>query len=236
MSLRGEGALGYKRSRPGSNTSKELNPDERNVYNLIKSKGDMGIWKGDIRRELNMNNTKIIDNCVKALQLNQMIREVPDVKAKGKKRLMAMEFEPSKELTGGVWYQDGILDEDLIDNLKLVCLKLLSRHKVATADGLRHEINNLDGAFHVEVTVDQVKEILDNLILEKEISKVKSNGMGEFASFPVNVDCYKLKSKRAKMGAFSMIPCGVCPQINHCAPDGIISPVTCVYYTKWLEF
>lgn len=235
MSLRG-GTLGLKRRHPGSDgSSNELNADERNVYNLIKSKGDMGIWKGDIRKELNITNSKIVDNCTKSLQLKQMIKEVPNVQAKGKKRLMAMEFEPSKELTGGVWYQDGMLDEELIKILKKFCLIRLNRLKIATADGMRHEIKK-ERVCNVELTIEQVKEILENLVLEKEITRVKSNGMGELASFPINAVCYKLKSQREKVGAFSLIPCGVCPRINHCAPDGIISPVTCVYYNKWLEF
>uniref|UniRef100_A0A803LF40 DNA-directed RNA polymerase III subunit RPC6 n=1 Tax=Chenopodium quinoa TaxID=63459 RepID=A0A803LF40_CHEQI len=132
MSGRG-GISGLKRPRPGSDGSKELTADERNVYNLIKDKGDMGIWKGDIRKELNITNAKTIDNCVKSLQLKQMIKEVPNVQAKGKKRLMAMEFEPSKELTGGVWYHDGMLDEDFIENLKRVCLQRLSKQLMECA-------------------------------------------------------------------------------------------------------
>ncbi|KAL2934850.1 DNA-directed RNA polymerase III subunit RPC6 [Bienertia sinuspersici] len=235
MSGRG-GALALKRKRPGSDgPMKELDTDENNIYNLIKSKGDTGIWKGDIRRELNITNTKIIDNCVKSLQSKQMIKEVSNVQAKGKKRLMAMEFEPSKELTGGVWYREGLLDDELIKLLKRLCLKKLTKMKVATADGMRHEIK-MSGGFNYDFTVEEVKEVLDNLVLEKEITRVKSNGLREFAMFPINADCYKLKSKQTETGAFSLIPCGICPRINHCAPDGIISPVSCVYYTKWLEF
>ncbi|KMT09970.1 hypothetical protein BVRB_5g121860 [Beta vulgaris subsp. vulgaris] len=233
MSIRG-GSLGLKRKRPGlDGPSKELTSDERNIHDLIKSKGDMGIWKGDIRKELNIANAKIVDNCVKSLQGKQLIKEVPNVQAKAKKRLMAIEFEPSTELTGGVWYQDGLLNEDLIKGLKKFCLYRLSKRKIATADGIRHEIKSHKG---VEMSVEQVKEILDNLVLEKEISRLKGNGIGELASFPINADCYKFKPQNTKVGAFAVIPCGVCPRINHCAPDGIISPISCTYYSKWLEF
>lgn len=35
---------------------------------------------------------------------------------------------------------------------------------------------------------------------------------------------------------FTSIPCGVCPVIDQCSEGGQISPQTCVYYQKWLEF
>ena len=36
--------------------------------------------------------------------------------------------------------------------------------------------------------------------------------------------------------AFTSTPCGVCPVFNECREDGLISPQTCMYYDKWLEF
>ena len=80
-----------------------------------------------------------------------------------------------------------------------------------------------------DLSFEQVKEILDDLILNNNILKVKSNGLGEFASFPIGAYCYKLKQRTKKLGAMASIPCDVCPCINHCAPDGIISPTTCKY-------
>lgn len=232
-----KGGLPLKRKRPGSDDpTKNLTPEERPLYNLIRSKGDMGIWKGDIRKELNIANLRVIDNSIKSLISKQMIKEVANIQAKGKKRLMAVEFEPSKDLTGGVWYgMDGNLDTAFIDNLTKVVRASLSRQKVATADGLCHAINN-SGGFAVELTVEQLKEILANMVSEKEIVQVKSKGLGEFAGFPIGADCFKLKPRSTKVGALASVPCGVCPRINQCNPDGIISPATCVYYTKWLEF
>lgn len=30
-------------------------------------------------------------------------------------------------------------------------------------------------------------------------------------------------------------PCGVCPVINQCSEDGLITPSTCIYMTQWLD-
>jgi DNA-directed RNA polymerase III subunit RPC6 len=31
-------------------------------------------------------------------------------------------------------------------------------------------------------------------------------------------------------------PCGICPVIHACTEDGVISPRTCIYLPKWLEY
>ncbi|KAJ8439036.1 hypothetical protein Cgig2_014456 [Carnegiea gigantea] len=166
----------------------------------------MGIVKTDITKELKMTIPKVT-NSIKSLQTKQMIKEVPDIQCKGKKRLLAAEFEPSKDLTGGVWYDNGRLDTHLIETLKQVSLKALADQKIATPDGIRHFLNRVMTG---DLTVDQVKEILDNLILEKKIVKVRSNGLGEFAAFPMGADCYKLKQREEKVGAMASIPCEIC--------------------------
>ncbi|KAH9604633.1 hypothetical protein KSS87_016974 [Heliosperma pusillum] len=232
MSFRG-GTLGIKRKRPGSDV-KELTRDEKPMFELIRSKGNMGIWKGNIRRELNCDNIKVVDNCVKSLIGKGFIKEVPDVKAKGKKRLMAKEFEPSTELTGGVWYQDGVFDVDMIENLRKACGGIINRQKVSTADGILNAIKK-SGGLQFELNIDHIKLVLHTLCLENTIFKVKSNGLGEFVSIPIGSECYKIRSKQKKAGALASIPCGACQRINQCDPNGIISPAKCEYYTKWLE-
>jgi len=37
-------------------------------------------------------------------------------------------------------------------------------------------------------------------------------------------------------GFLTEFPCGMCPLMDRCSENGIISPQTCVYFTKWLEF
>ncbi|XP_074310214.1 uncharacterized protein LOC141645971 [Silene latifolia] len=231
MSFRGVTA-GMKRQRPGSN-AKELAPEEKSTFELIHSTGNMGIWLWSIKKEL---KSIPVDKCVKFLKGRGLIKEVPDVNATGrnKKKLMATEFEPSSDLTGGVWYQDGVFDTDMIESLRKVCKSLINRHKVMTADGILNAMKK-SGALQFEMKIEQVKQILDTLCLENVIFKVKSNGLGEFVSFPFGSECYKPRLKQKKTGALASIPCGACTHINQCDPNGIVSPVTCEYYTKWLE-
>ncbi|KAF2299655.1 hypothetical protein GH714_002230 [Hevea brasiliensis] len=149
---------------------------------------------------------------------------------------MATEFEPSKEITGGAWYVEGNLDTEFIQILKEQCTKQIYKLKVATLEGVTDSIKR-SGVLNVELTKQQIDEILKALVLDNEIIELKSNGMGEFASIPVGKICYKCISKgniggEPRTGAMASIPCGVCPRIRQCTPDGIISPQTCVYYSK----
>ncbi|GAB2297179.1 hypothetical protein Dimus_031292 [Dionaea muscipula] len=238
---RGGGGLKRRRDEPGG----DLTKDECSVYNLIQSKGNMGIWKGDVKRELKTIQAKVIDNCIKNLKTKAVIKEVVNVHSKGKSRLMAMDIEPSTELTGGVWYSvEGNLDEGLIDSLNEVCLQHVRRSIVTTAEGIHNFVRTnalTKQIFKVEISLQQIKEILSSMVLDNTIIELKSTGYGEFLKFPSGSLCYKLNKKAAaqqgpRTGALASIPCGVCPRINQCSPGGVISPITCSYYAQWLDF
>ncbi|MCD7452843.1 hypothetical protein HAX54_018284 [Datura stramonium] len=94
----------------------------------------------------------------------------------------------------------------------------------------------------VECTSQQVAEILNSVVLDNAVIEVKSTGLGEYHSIPIGSVCYRIAAVDAlgtgpkTIGPMASIPCGACPRISLCTPDGIISPQTCVYYTKWLNF
>lgn len=230
-----EGPSSLKRKRPDSNLTKE----ERILYDVVRSKTDMGIWRADLKNETKLAEN-MINKSLKSLLAKNLIKEVVNIHKKGKKHYMGAEFEPSKEITGGDWYVNGSLDTEFINVLKEQCRKLIYKQTVATLDGIS-DIIRRSGVFKVQFTKQQIEEILRNLVLDNEVMEVTSSGMGEFDSIPEGKLCYKCKSKggtkgEVKIGAMASIPCGVCPRISQCTPDGIISPTTCVYYTKWLDF
>ncbi|XP_061345824.1 uncharacterized protein LOC133291561, partial [Gastrolobium bilobum] len=197
------------------------------------------IWTRDMKRETNLPDN-VVKKSLKFLQSKNLTKEVVNIQNKGRKHYMAAEFEPSKEITGGDWYTEGSLDTEFINIAKDVCMRYIFRQKVATHEGVS-EWSRKSGVFAVEVTTQQIEEILRTLVLDDEIIEVTSTGFRDFASVPVGKICYRSKSKggvrgEQKPGAMASIPCGVCPRINFCTPDGIVSLRTCVYYQKWLDF
>ncbi|KAI5673724.1 hypothetical protein M9H77_14088 [Catharanthus roseus] len=238
MSHSGE-AASLKRKRPGSNPVTQSLPDaERAVLNVITSKENMGIWVRDIKKETNLSDT-VVNKSLKSLLGKKLIKEFVNIQNKGRKHYMAMEFEPSKEVTGGAWYVEGNLDKGFINELKELCLRIISLQKVATVETV-YDFLEKKKAVKVACTKQQIAEIVNSLVLDNEIIEVKSTGLGEYHSIPIGEQCYRIANvagvdKGPKIGAMASIPCGMCPRISQCTPDGIISPRTCVYYKKWLD-
>ncbi|GAA0164474.1 DNA metabolism protein [Lithospermum erythrorhizon] len=225
---------GLKRKKPEPDVNRFLTDQDRAVLSAIKKKEDTGMFKGDIKIE-----TKLIDRdlnkALKNLESHNLIKVVVNIKNKTKKHYVAVEFKPSKEISGGVWYKDGNLDTEHIQKLKYLCS--IVTKKAATLDAI-HDL--LKKRAEPDLKKEQVSEILTSMVLSNELIEVKSTGYGEFHSIPIGTLCYKVASaagidKGPKVGAMASIPCGACPRISKCTPDGLISPSTCVYFTKWLD-
>lgn len=230
-------AMKRKRSNKDSPTQGLVDADNI-VLNVVKSKKNLGIWVAEVKKEANLAPT-VVDKSLSSLVKKKLIKQVVNIQNKGRKHYMAVEFEPSEELTGGAWYSGGNLDKEFITVLRDTCLKVIEMMKVATAEGI-HDF--LKKRKVVECTSQQVAEILNSMVLDNAVIEVKSTGLGEYHSIPVGSVCYRTASGVAlgtgpkTIGSMASIPCGACPRISLCSPNGIISPQTCVYYTKWLSF
>ncbi|XVF24801.1 hypothetical protein REPUB_Repub13aG0159000 [Reevesia pubescens] len=235
---RSQGPNSLKRKQPGPTSDSQIE-HERIVHALIQSKQDMGISQRDMNREINLPDN-LIAKCLKSLVSKNLIKEVKSIQSRGRKHFISAEFEPSTAITGGAWYVEGSLDTEYINVLKEQCWRKIYGLKVATLDGVTDAIKR-SNVSQIELSKQQIEEIVKALVLDNEVMEMKSSGTGEFASIPVGKVCYKCIGKRGyggepKVGSLTSIPCGVCPQMSRCTLDGIISPKICVYYKKWLDF
>ncbi|XP_050381670.1 uncharacterized protein LOC126798684 [Argentina anserina] len=218
--------------------SESLTEPESKLLDAIRSKTDMGMPVQDLRRETGLQ-TNLFTKAIKTLQTKQLIKEVKNFENKTRKHYMATEFEPSKEITGGAWYDNGQFDNEFIKVVKRELVKIIDVQKIATLEQISHAIS-VKKFLTVNLTAQELKQILEALVLDNDVLKVVSTGMGEFIGIKTGKDCYKRCKRGARgepnLAAMASIPCGVCPRINQCTPDGIISPTTCEYYKKWLDF
>jgi hypothetical protein len=90
-----------------------LDISARMVYQVIERSGNLGIWTKDIRIQTNIQQ-QALNKIFKALESRQLIKPVKSVVAKSKKLYMLYNLNPSKELTGGVWYSDLEFDHEFI--------------------------------------------------------------------------------------------------------------------------
>ncbi|GJN38770.1 hypothetical protein PR202_gb27841 [Eleusine coracana subsp. coracana] len=210
---------------------KHLPPTERKVYELIFAAGGKGMWTLDVRNATGMTPataTKILRSLVN----KKLLKEVSDVRHRSKKIFMATEFQPSTEITGGTWYHDGRLDTESVAAARRCCLTQVQKLGVATADMIHHGIEKDEPS--AGYAIDKIRDILQTMVLDKVLEEVKSTGEGEFSAIRSGRVCYRVAAA-SQGGMMEGIPCGVCPRIDECSPDGVISPNTCVYYKKWLQ-
>ncbi|OAY75962.1 DNA-directed RNA polymerase III subunit RPC6 [Ananas comosus] len=204
------------------------------ILEAIRSKENMGIWTFDLKKLTNLPRG-VFDKALRLLQQKGLIKCVVSIHNKSRKMYVAREFEPAKEISGGTWYSQGSLNQEFISDVRSKCLAQVTRLRIATIEDVWKGIQ-MSRDSKADFTLQQIKEIVQAMVLDKELEEVKSTGDGDFSAVPAGRPCYRRFERRAPIaGALSAIPCGVCPRISECTPDGVISPNTCIYFTKWLE-
>lgn len=214
---------------------KGLSSEDMLIYQAIKNAGNMGIWTKDMKRETNLQQPQV-NKALKNLEARGLIKGVKCVSNQAKKVYMLAELTPSKEITGGAWYTGQNFDTEFTNIVKQQCLQFVLQQGVATIESVADFVRK-SGMSKVELKVEELKQILDMLVLDGDVEEVISTGTGDFAAIPINKLCYRGSQARIQeSSAFTNIPCGVCPVLRECTDDGLISPKTCIYYKKWLTF
>ncbi|CAN6194507.1 unnamed protein product [Urochloa humidicola] len=164
-----------------------------------------------------------------------VIKEVQDVRNRRRKLFMAAEFNPTDEVSGGVWFHEGKVDKAAVAAARRRCLAQVRRRGgAATAEMIHAGVGRDEPGAGYDMGM--VAGILRTMVLDRSLEEVTSTGeAGEFAAVRRGTMCYREPGKLQPGGMMEGIPCGVCPMIDDCSPEGVISPSTCVYYQKWLQ-
>ncbi|KAK9923150.1 hypothetical protein M0R45_031582 [Rubus argutus] len=195
-----------KRKRSDSQSG-SLTEHENKLYEAICSKTNMGTPVQDLRRET------------------------------GRPTFLPMVLTREASMIKEV--KNGLFDTEFIKVVKREFVRVIYDQKVATLKDISNAVC-MKKFLTVNLSTQELKQILEALVLDNEVMKVVSTGMGEFVGIKAGKDCYKCCKRGTRgepnLASMASIPCGVCPRINQCTPDGIISPTTCEYFKKWLEF
>ncbi|KAJ1553341.1 34-kDa subunit of RNA polymerase III (C) [Nowakowskiella sp. JEL0078] len=104
------------RAKVRDERTKGLSPNETIVYNYVSGSSDKGIWIKDIRSRSAMH-FKVVDEAIKTLEKKSLIKAVKSVKFPTRKIYMLSNLTPSVELTGGIFFSDGVLDTGFTTSL-----------------------------------------------------------------------------------------------------------------------
>jgi DNA-directed RNA polymerase III subunit RPC6 len=130
------------------------------VYQVIEKAGNMGIWTRDIKNQTKIQPTALT-RILKALETRRLVKPIKSVTAKTKKLYILFNLEPSKELTGGIWYSDMEFDHEFITELRMVLLQHI-RKKPMTGVQLLEIIQQMNIS-KVSLELGDVLQLLNTL-------------------------------------------------------------------------
>lgn len=111
-----------------------MNGDESLIYGVIQSSGKAGIWTRNIKTRTSLAQATVTQ-CLKKLENKNLIKPFKDVKFPSRKMYMLFGLQPTETTTGGAWFTEGVLDDELIRIVGVEIQKYVARgswHEVST--------------------------------------------------------------------------------------------------------
>ena len=218
---------------------KGLSTEDMLVYQIIQHAGNAGMWTKELKQRSNLPVPQIT-KIFKTLEARKLIKAVKHVTQQNRKVYMLYELEPSREITGGAWYTEGTHDFEFINVLREQCVKFIySRDRVTLSEV--SEFVRSSKLSHVELGTEEVLQIVNTLVFDGKVDENEDESQDDGMTVAdEDFKAVKYYSRAAlpvpDSNPYTDIPCGVCPVINECRPDGLINPVDCEYMTAWLNF
>lgn len=236
---------------------RELNGSELIIYQLIEKEANMGIWIRDLKRKSNLSQQQI-PKILKSLMTRKLVKCEKSVESKNRKVYMLYNLEPAKEITGGSWYSGSEFDIEFMKALEQAITKFMQKKHVdnklvcVSAEQVAQFIQST-GIFTVTCSVEEIEKILNSLSFDGIIERIVDSSSDLDSSYldsPSSLTTFNQTKKRKREQTYvyrfvpngqlnssiNSIPCAMCPVAHACSPGNPISPQTCQYFQKWLDF
>lgn len=137
------------------------------VLQCIEKAGNTGIWTKDVRLQTNIQQ-QALNKIFKQLETRELIKQVKSIAAKSKKIFMLFDLEPSKEITGGVWYSGLEFDHEFIAELRTFIMHCAKRLNHGTGVTVREILAKMEEAkvSRVELSVGEVQQLVQTLVYD----------------------------------------------------------------------
>ncbi|KAL4446632.1 hypothetical protein ABPG74_005570 [Tetrahymena malaccensis] len=220
----------------------DLPQQEFQVYKIIFQAKNKGIDRKDIGNKTGIA-TGTLTKILNQLKKKNWIKSVKGANStgKGKNIFILNNLELSESISGGIWYKDGVLNKDLIDEL---CSKIenhMNHNPIMTEEQII-QLLRVNSSINLEQR--HVLQIINLLLFDDKIEKVKTitsstnsstaqkQGTSQIQKYRLS-NWNKSKDHISTIPALTKTPCGHCPLINECVTGGKISPENCIYFNDW---
>lgn len=207
-----------------------LDSSDRLVYETVKKSGQDGVTRREIKFRSNIQNASEVKQIVERLMNRGLIKEIKSVQGANKRVYILSELDPSQAHTGGPWYNDEKeFDSQFIEAIYAHSLAFMKRQQYVTVDQVANYVAE-SKLSNEELSQNDIHQLMSTMLYDGVIEFCKGPSDDSNSS-----KYYRHRVPTPAINHLGSIPCGSCPLISDCSPDGVISPRTCVYMTSWLK-
>lgn len=200
------------------------------VYRLIEERGGSGIWRKDIKAKAKLPEQELT-KIIKILSDKFLIRELKTTATKNKKTYIIFELAATGEHETDVLSgQKSEFDPLLVHSISMMMYNHIRKKPlISFKDMETHFVGNpavLNNGN--SLNQKQVHRFIEMLKYDGLIELLEDNTGGE--------RLIKLSRQPHGSNHLTEVPCGKCPVYDACGDVGDITPVSCPYFQRWLDF
>jgi len=210
------------------------------AYQIIESRGNTGIFVNDLKYKLQLNYRQKHFKKIMAELINRnLVAEIRPLGEPSKVHYILKSLKPARLISGGPLYSEGTLDTGLLECLEKFLLKMTKRSKGQgmTANSVLKALDEKEREgqklFATKFSASDIIQVLDKLSYD---DKLQIGGAVSASGETTASTPFYLKKDEFSFANFVKTPCGRCPVFDQCTPGGNVSPETCEYISKWLDF
>jgi len=196
-----------------------LKEEHYKIHSLIEKSGNTGIWRRDIKKQSGIPE-KLITSFLSDLESRQLIKSIQSIHESRHKLYILYDLVPSSEVTGGVWYQEGHFNTQLVDQLIQYTQNLIKGSPGILESELVQKIMS-SSVSTIRISSEEARSVIKAVLNTGKAIKIGGTlrpGPSQSAVCPI-----------------STIPCSKCPLAMSCEPSGAICPKDCPYMMKMTE-
>lgn len=229
-----------------------LSVQDRLVYAEVEKAKAAGTWTKELRIRCGLT-IAAVKKSLANLEARKLIKSVNNVQYKNRKMYMLVGVEPAQAVTGGPWYTDDKeFDIEFIRVLYNQVQEFLKSrpHQMASVAAVERYLADLKISVeplrtphvHTLLNVMELDAIVESVspsraeLADEGAPGAPPGGEEDPEAARARTTYYRVNKQVVSVLAVANTPCGVCPVVRDCHPDGIISPRTCIYIDEWLNF
>ncbi|KAF7456836.1 DNA-directed RNA polymerase III RPC6 [Cryptosporidium felis] len=215
----------------------KLTQEEYLVFCSIEDAGNQGIWTADIRKNTGLQ-THVVQRAVKVLCSDwNLIRPVKSIHVKNRKVYILASLEPSKELSGGTFYENGEFDMNFVDSIKEKIIAFIDSKRKCSIQEILEFVNydmNIDtSSARKNISISDLQSVINILIVELKIFCIRG---GNANSNETLFMCLKWPESISITSEAEDVPCVACPVFNSCSWLSESEILPCPQLCKYIDY